>query len=254
MVAIDAVPIPDFIARAMPINLPTVAPAPAPTLPSATGPDARGGCRAIAAVCGRPDMRIAEPEVEQDRGWHDRDTRDGRLESLLRAPRATSPTRRGVESERAAAGEDDGIDALDGVDGIEQVRLASAGRAAAHVDGADRWRIGDDDRAPRRPFAQGVSDRRGFRGRRCSAAVRGLACVRDGNDRQNRRHREQPRTRGASIHQAAGVRGLRREKWNGRRMVHDHPPAAVVADEEIGRLRQRRVNLLSVGGGDALET
>ncbi len=34
----DAVPIPAFIARPRPYSLPTVAPAPAPTQPSVTGP------------------------------------------------------------------------------------------------------------------------------------------------------------------------------------------------------------------------
>ena len=36
---IDALPMPAFIARSMGPSFPTVAPAPAPTLPSATGPD-----------------------------------------------------------------------------------------------------------------------------------------------------------------------------------------------------------------------
>ena len=43
---IDAVPMPPFIARAGPASFPTVAPAPAPTLPSATGPaDAAAAAR-----------------------------------------------------------------------------------------------------------------------------------------------------------------------------------------------------------------
>ena len=54
-------------ARAPPI-LPTVAPAPAPTLPSATGAALAAAAAPVAAVGRRPDRRVAaDAEVEQDR-------------------------------------------------------------------------------------------------------------------------------------------------------------------------------------------
>ena len=43
-----------------------------------------------------------------------------------------------VESERAAAGEEDGVNALDEGAGAEQVCLTRAGGCAAHLDAANR--------------------------------------------------------------------------------------------------------------------
>ena len=51
---------------------------------------------------------------------------------------------RGVQPERRAAGERDGVDRLDGAFGLEEAVLAGAGPAAAHVDRGDRGGVEND--------------------------------------------------------------------------------------------------------------
>ena len=150
-----ALPMPPFIARCEAArNLPTVAPAPAPTLPSATGRGARGRGRAIAAVRGRPDPRVADAEVEQDRGWHNRHARDGRLEADVRARRASArrqrPHRARTRCRRPARSRSPDRRCY----GIEQIGLARAGRGAAHIDAADGCGAGQDHGAAGRALGQ----------------------------------------------------------------------------------------------------
>ena len=131
----DAVPTP-------PRSPPVRAPVPAPTEPCATGPpvaDAVGRGAVGRARVVQPGP--ATPEVEQDRRGH-----DGHPLVLGRPhrPAATCGVDLGGDTvgrcqpEGAAAGEHDGVDGGDEVAGVEQVGLAGAGAATAHVDAADR--------------------------------------------------------------------------------------------------------------------
>ncbi len=89
-----ALPTPPFEARSGPASFPTVAPVPAPTLPSTIGPAAIASSQAA-----RPDAGVgsgggrADEEIEEDRRRHDRD-----------APRPASrrprPARRATASRR----------------------------------------------------------------------------------------------------------------------------------------------------------
>ncbi|MNT29468.1 hypothetical protein D3C72_1652080 [compost metagenome] len=53
----------------------------------------------------------------------------------------------GVQPERAAARQHDGMHFFHHVDGVEQVGFTGAGRGAAHIHAANRARFGNDDRA-----------------------------------------------------------------------------------------------------------
>ena len=100
---IDAVPMPPFMAPPPPI-LPTVAPAPAPTLPSATIPVRRIGGRAIPAVGRRPDVGpVANAEIENNRARDDRHFCNSRLETDLPFVKVLAHAGRDIEPERAAA-------------------------------------------------------------------------------------------------------------------------------------------------------
>ena len=113
--------------------LPTVAPAPAPTLPSGTGAVAGGRRGLVAAVGGRADLRVAaEAEVEQDRGRHDRHHAGGaHVPADLPLLEIAHDALRGVEAVGAAARQHDRVDLVDHVERIEQIGLARARRAAA---------------------------------------------------------------------------------------------------------------------------
>ena len=84
----EAVPMPPFMARSMPKILPTAAPAPAPTLPSA---GRLGRCRLAGAITRgrvRADGGVADQQVEQHRARHDGQTHrpDGKADALLLQP------------------------------------------------------------------------------------------------------------------------------------------------------------------------
>ena len=137
------------------------------------------------------DARIADPEVEQDRrrdDRHDEGLRDavGRradhgADAALLEPAHDAAG--GVETERAAAGEDDRVHLVDRVDRIEQLGLARARRRAAHVDSGDGAFAGDDHRAAGRPARVGeVADlEAGDRGqpkRHPQAKTPAVVCIR----------------------------------------------------------------------------
>ena len=50
----------------------------------------------------------------------------------------------------------DGVNPFDQIGEIEQIGLTRARRASANIHSRDRAVLGKDDRAPRRPFRQGV--------------------------------------------------------------------------------------------------
>ena len=99
---IDAVPMPPFIAP--PPILPTVAPAPAPTLPSVHIPVRRIGGRAIPAVGRGPDVGpVANAEIENNRARDDWHFCNASLETNLPFVKVLADPGRDIEPERAAA-------------------------------------------------------------------------------------------------------------------------------------------------------
>ena len=61
---------------------------------------------------------------------------------------------RRLEAERAAAGEDDGVDLVDHVERVQEIRFARAGRAAALRDAADRVAVDENHGAAGRAFGE----------------------------------------------------------------------------------------------------
>ena len=148
---IEAVPIPPFMAAAAPNILPTVAPVPAPD--AALGHRTRRGGASGLVARGRvgPDLPVAEAEIEQDRGRHDRHLPDADREADPLLFQVAHDPGRGVEAEGRAAGEQDGVDLLDAVHGVEKIGLARARGPSPHVHAADGPGLGHHHRAARRP-------------------------------------------------------------------------------------------------------
>ena len=129
-------------------DLPMVAPAPAPTLPSCTGASLARLGRPVAAVgrrdgssdCRRTRDRTGSPPARSAR------RRRRRPDSRCCARRAIHHAGRGVETEGAAARQRDGVDDLHRVHRVQQIGLARARRAAAHVDAAGGAVLGEDRR------------------------------------------------------------------------------------------------------------
>ena len=90
----EAVPMPLFIACFMPKILPTVAPVPAPTLPSAIGPALAARRCLLAHFAGRTNMRAADPEIEQDGAGNDGHAGDAGVDSRSRAFRENCELRK----------------------------------------------------------------------------------------------------------------------------------------------------------------
>ena len=136
-VAADAEPRPPF-------RLATVAPRPAPTLPSANEV-ACGAGRGIAKIpVGRktaPLLVAAVQEIEADRAGHDGNHGVAYPEAAALFGKPGLHAATGFQPECRAARERDGIDLLHGVDRIEQRALADAGAAAAHIHRGHRGPI-----------------------------------------------------------------------------------------------------------------
>ena len=125
-----------------------------------------GGCADCRRVTEFPIGRKTAPvlvaavvEIEQDGGRHDRHARraDGEAAALFLEPGLDAGG--GIEAERRAAGQRDGVDAFDGLGRVEQRGLARARAAATQVDRADRRPIEDQRRrAGTEPHVLGVAD------------------------------------------------------------------------------------------------
>ena len=129
----DAEPMP-------PLRLTVVAPVPAPTLPSAKSPGGRGSGRVAKFAIGRvatPVLVAAAQEIEQNGGGHDRHPRAAHGEAAALFPQPRLHPGRRVETECRAAGQRDGVDALDRLRRVEQRGFAGARSAAAQVHRGD---------------------------------------------------------------------------------------------------------------------
>ena len=159
--------------------------------------------RLVAAVGGRTDPAVADRQIEDRRGRNNRHVGGAELEADLLLFEIPHDAGRGVEAERAAAGQDDRVRDLDEVDRVEQIGLARGGRRAAHVHAGRGAGLGQDHRAAGRALRQRVVsdlDARHGRQRLVSTALRA--------DRRGRRRqqRENPK-RGACAHRPIPFRG-----------------------------------------------
>ena len=109
--------------------------------------DSRSRPRAESSDCRRLRGRTGSRRARSARGRRRRASRS----ALLEPPH---DARRGIEAERAAAREHDGVDLVDHVQRIEQVGFPSAGGAAALGHAADRVAVDEHHRAAGRPFGQ----------------------------------------------------------------------------------------------------
>jgi hypothetical protein len=120
-----------------------------------------GGCGArglISAVRVGPNRRLPfHPQVDENRGRHDRHDDRPHLEANLPLFEIAHHAGRGVEPECASARERDRVDLLHGIHWIEERRLARPGRAAALRQAADgAFSVNEDHRAAGRPFGECV--------------------------------------------------------------------------------------------------
>ena len=132
-----AVPMPPLMARSKPRVFATVAPVPAPTLPSSTTPSEALRHAAYPSSARGWTRCFRNADVEKDRRGHNRH-RDGAC-PVSDIPLCQEPHHAGrrIEPERAPAAQDDGMNLRDVVGGPEQVGLASAGSRAANVYAPD---------------------------------------------------------------------------------------------------------------------
>ena len=86
----DAVPSPPFMPVPGSGSFPTVAPVPAPTEPSGTGPSAAASHAAYPALGVGTSSRVADDEVEQHRADHDRERARARSRTRRLAPPASA--------------------------------------------------------------------------------------------------------------------------------------------------------------------
>ena len=134
-----AMPRPPFMQRSMPSALPTVAPVPAPTDPSAMrSPRASAHAAWPAAASGRA-AASPMPEVVEPGRADERDARVAGVQTDAALAQVAHHPVAGGEAEDAAAGEQHAVDQarVPARARAEDVGLARAGRAAADGDAAD---------------------------------------------------------------------------------------------------------------------
>ena len=112
---------------------------------------ARNPHSAVGRIFGSPT-----PRSKRIAAGHDRHDGAAELEADALLLEVAHDAAGRVEAEGAAAAEHDRVHLLDARRGREQIGLARAGRAAADVDAGGRALLGEDDRAPGRPFRQRV--------------------------------------------------------------------------------------------------
>ena len=99
----------------------------------------------VAGVGIGESQRVADAQVEEDRGRHDRHRSYAGGEPDAALGEAAHDAIRGGQSEGRAAGEADGVDSLDEGGRTKEIRLARARRGAADVDSGHRPGVGRED-------------------------------------------------------------------------------------------------------------
>ena len=108
--------------------------------------------RGVAGIGVGNRQRVADAEVEEDRGGDDRHRPNAGREPDPALGEAAHDAVGGREPEGRATGEADRVDPLDEGGRAEEIGLARARRRASHVDARDRTRVRrEDDRAAGQP-------------------------------------------------------------------------------------------------------
>ena len=147
---------PPFIACAMPNILPTVAPAPAPTLPCA-GACVDAASQAAKPACASGRTRASPSQRSNSTAAGTIGTRAGPIGKAVAV--LVEPAHHaagGIEAERAAAGQQQRVHLVDEVARHQQIGLARAGCRAAHVDAAGDAGFAQHHRAAGGPARVGV--------------------------------------------------------------------------------------------------
>src|SRR5208282_975758 len=100
----------------------------------------RGGCRIAELAIGRktaPVLVAAAQQIKQDGRGYDRYARGANRKAAALFLEPSLHPRRGIEAEGRAAGQRDGVDAVDRLRRIEQRAFACSRPAAAQIDRAD---------------------------------------------------------------------------------------------------------------------
>ena len=147
----DAVPTPPFMPRMpRPTNiLPTVAPVPAPTLPSATAVGRRRLARAIRLVGPHANAAVAERQVVDHRADDDGHAHVGHAPVVADVPlfEESHHAGRGAERHRAAAGEQDAVNLIERAHRLQHHAERFAWRRAVVVHAGRRGLVEQDGRA-----------------------------------------------------------------------------------------------------------
>ena len=101
-------------------------------------------------------VMIADTEVEDDGGRHDRYLPVIRGEADLALVEVPHHAGRRIETERTPAGQHDGVHLVDEVERAEQVRFTGARGGPADIHATDRTGLGQDDGAAGRPSRRRV--------------------------------------------------------------------------------------------------
>ncbi len=131
----------------MPKILPTVAPVPAPTLPSVTGPEF------AASAAFSPISRVgrtsgaADAEIEKNGAGHDRHVGDAGVVSNAALFEKIAHAAGGFETKGAAPREHDGMHIRRDMAGVQRVELAGTGGRTADVHAAHRIGAAENDSA-----------------------------------------------------------------------------------------------------------
>ena len=133
-----AVPMPPLTARSIPSVFATVAPVPAPALPSSTHAVGRIEARGIPVFRAGMDSVLGDADVEQDRRRHDRHRdRPGAVPDVALSQEPDRPGRR-IQPESTPAAQDYGLHLRDVAGRPQQVRLPRPRRRTANIHTPNR--------------------------------------------------------------------------------------------------------------------
>ena len=131
---------PLFMACFMPKILPTVAPVPAPDVAFGHRPGIRRQSRFLAHLAGRANMRVADPEIEQNGAGHDGHVGHSGVVANAAFFEKIAHAARGFKAESAAARQHDRMNVRRDMPRVQRIELAGTGGGAADIDAAHGFR------------------------------------------------------------------------------------------------------------------
>lgn len=130
----------------MPKSLPTLAPVPAPTLPSpwGSGRAARQARNSHGPI--RPHPAVAQGEIVDHRSGHNGHPSDGHIEAPAPLLQEFHHPAGGIQAEGAAPGDANRVDLIDHVQAQQGIQLPGAGGGTPDVHAPDGVRRAEDHR------------------------------------------------------------------------------------------------------------